>query len=317
MIEVRGLTMRYGRTLAVDDLTFTVKPGLVTGFLGPNGAGKSTTMRAALGLEIPAAGAALVEGRPYASLRRPMHTMGALLDAGAVHGGRTARAHLGCLARSNGIGPRRVAEVLDQVGLEDVADRRIGGFSLGMKQRLGIAAALLGDPAVLMFDEPLNGLDPEGIRWIRDLLRSLAAQGRTVLLSSHLMNELALTADHVVVIGRGRLIADTTTDALAARFQRDVLVRATHPERLAQILRAHGATVTAEHADPPTHDRPGTGGLSVRGLDAAGIGDLALRAGIALRELTPRSASLEEAFMELTEDSVEYGARPVTAEVAR
>lgn len=309
--------MRYGRTLAVDDLTFTVKPGLVTGFLGPNGAGKSTTMRAALGLEIPAAGAALVEGRPYASLRRPMHTMGALLDAGAVHGGRTARAHLGCLARSNGIGPRRVAEVLDQVGLEDVADRRIGGFSLGMKQRLGIAAALLGDPAVLMFDEPLNGLDPEGIRWIRDLLRSLAAQGRTVLLSSHLMNELALTADHVVVIGRGRLIADTTTDALAARFQRDVLVRATHPERLAQILRAHGATVTAEHADPPTHDRPGTGGLSVRGLDAAGIGDLALRAGIALRELTPRSASLEEAFMELTEDSVEYGARPVTAEVAR
>ncbi|MGW4664093.1 ABC transporter ATP-binding protein [Streptosporangium sandarakinum] len=317
MIEVRGLTMRYGRTLAVDDLTFTVKPGLVTGFLGPNGAGKSTTMRAVLGLEIPAAGAALVEGRPYASLRRPMHTMGALLDAGAVHGGRTARAHLGCLARSNGIGPRRVAEVLDQVGLEDVADRRIGGFSLGMKQRLGIAAALLGDPAVLMFDEPLNGLDPEGIRWIRDLLRSLAAQGRTVLLSSHLMNELALTADHVVVIGRGRLIADTTTDALAARFQRDVLVRATHPERLAQILRAHGATVTAEHADPPTHDRPGTGGLSVRGLDAAGIGDLALRAGIALRELTPRSASLEEAFMELTEDSVEYGARPVTAEVAR
>lgn len=309
--------MRYGRTLAVDDLTFTVKPGLVTGFLGPNGAGKSTTMRAVLGLEIPAAGAALVEGRPYASLRRPMHTMGALLDAGAVHGGRTARAHLGCLARSNGIGPRRVAEVLDQVGLEDVADRRIGGFSLGMKQRLGIAAALLVDPAVLMFDEPLNGLDPEGIRWIRDLLRSLAAQGRTVLLSSHLMNELALTADRVVVIGRGRLIADTTTDALAARFQRDVLVRATHPERLAQILRAHGATVTAEHADPPTHDRPGTGGLSVRGLDAAGIGDLALRAGIALRELTPRSASLEEAFMELTEDSVEYGARPVTAEVAR
>ncbi|GAA3263126.1 ABC transporter ATP-binding protein [Nonomuraea helvata] len=317
MIEVRGLTMRYGGTLAVDDLTFTVKPGLVTGFLGPNGAGKSTTMRAVLGLEIPAAGAALVDGRPYASLRRPMHTMGALLDAGAVHGGRTARAHLGCLARSNGIGPRRVAAVLDQVGLEDVADRRISGFSLGMKQRLGIAAALLGDPPVLMFDEPLNGLDPEGIRWIRDLLRSLAAQDRTVLLSSHLMNELALTADHVVVIGRGRLISDTTTDALAERFQRDVLVRATRSERLAEILRAHGATVTAEHVDPTTPDRPGDGGLSVRGLDAAGIGDLALRAGIALRELTPRSASLEEAFMELTADSVEYGSRPATAEVAR
>ncbi|MEV4112124.1 ATP-binding cassette domain-containing protein [Nonomuraea sp. NPDC049695] len=321
MIEVRGLTMRYGRTLAVDDLTFTVKPGLVTGFLGPNGAGKSTTMRAVLGLEIPAAGAALVDGRPYASLRRPMHTMGALLDAGAVHGGRTAQAHLGCLARSNGIGPRRVAAVLDQVGLEEVANRRIGGFSLGMKQRLGIAAALLGDPAVLMFDEPLNGLDPEGIRWIRDLLRSLAAEDRTVLLSSHLMNELALTADHVVVIGRGRLISDTTTDALAARFQRDVLVRATRPERLVEILREHGATVTAEHADPTTPDRPAPDrpeeGLSVRGMDAAGIGDLALRAGIALRELTPRSASLEEAFMELTADSVEYGTRPATAEVAR
>ncbi|MER6947596.1 ATP-binding cassette domain-containing protein [Nonomuraea sp. NPDC000554] len=327
MIEVRGLSMRYGRTLAVNDLTFTVQPGLVTGFLGPNGAGKSTTMRAVLGLEIPAAGEALVDGRAYASLRRPMRTMGALLDAGAVHGGRTARAHLGCLARSNGIGPRRVATVLDQVGLADVSERRIGGFSLGMKQRLGIAAALLGDPAVLMFDEPLNGLDPEGIRWIRCLLRSLAAEGRTVLLSSHLMNELALTADHVVVIGRGRLIADTTTDALAARFQRDVLVRAARPERLTEILRAHGATVTTEDADPPPSAATGTGnssvpagigGLSVRGMDAAGIGELALRAGIALRELTPRSASLEEAFMELTEDSLEYGTRLVTAtEAAR
>ncbi|GAA2901150.1 ABC transporter ATP-binding protein [Nonomuraea rubra] len=314
MIEVRGLTMRYGRTVAVDDLTFTVKPGLVTGFLGPNGAGKSTTMRAVLGLESPDAGETLVDGRPYASLRRPMLTMGALLDAGAVHGGRTARAHLGCLARSNGIGPRRVAAVLGQAGLTEVAGRRVGGFSLGMKQRLGIAAALLGDPAVLMFDEPLNGLDPEGIRWIRDLLRSLAAEGRTVLLSSHLMNELALTADHVVVIGRGRLIADTTTDALAGRFRRDVLVRATDPDRLAHLLRTHGATVTTEDPGPPGRAVPGEqGALLVRGVDAAGIGDLALRAGIALRELTPRSASLEEAFMELTEDSVEYGARrPVT-----
>ncbi|MEV1002278.1 ATP-binding cassette domain-containing protein [Nonomuraea sp. NPDC050202] len=333
MIEVRGLTMRYGGTVAVDDLTFTVKPGLVTGFLGPNGAGKSTTMRAVLGLEIPDAGETLVDGRPYASLRRPMLTMGALLDAGAVHGGRTARAHLGCLARSNGIGPRRVAAVLGQAGLAEVADRRIGGFSLGMKQRLGIAAALLGDPAVLMFDEPLNGLDPEGIRWIRDLLRSLAAEGRTVLLSSHLMNELALTADHVVVIGRGRLIADTTTDALAGRFRRDVLVRAADPDRLAQLLRARGATVTTEEpARPVTTEDPGRpvtteeprradagagGVLLVRGADAAAIGDLALRAGIALRELTPRSASLEEAFMELTEDSVEYGARRPVTEAAR
>ncbi|GAA3654670.1 ATP-binding cassette domain-containing protein [Nonomuraea antimicrobica] len=309
MIEVKGLSMRYGRTLAVDDLTFTVKPGLVTGFLGPNGAGKSTTMRVVLGLEIPTAGEALVDGRPYASLRRPMRTMGALLDAGAVHGGRTARDHLGCLARSNGIGSKRVAVVLDQVGLTDVAGRRIGGFSLGMKQRLGIAGALLGDPAALMFDEPLNGLDPEGIRWIRDLLGSLAAEGRTVLLSSHLMNELALPADHVVVIGRGRLIADTTTDALAARFQRDVLVRTARPDRLTQTLRAHGASVTA--------DAPAPGGLTVRGMDAIEIGELALRAGIALRELTPRSASLEEAFMELTEDSVQYGARPaITATVS-
>ncbi|WP_049565494.1 ABC transporter ATP-binding protein [Nonomuraea sp. SBT364] len=308
MIDVRGLTMRYGRTVAVDELTFTVRPGLVTGFLGPNGAGKSTTMRAVLGLELPDAGEALVDGRPYVSLRRPMHTMGTLLDAGAVHGGRTARDHLGCLARSNGIGPARVAEVLGQVGLADVAGRRIGGFSLGMKQRLGVAAALLGDPAVLMFDEPLNGLDPEGIRWIRDLLRELAAEGRTVLLSSHLMNELALTADHVVVIGRGRLIADTTTGELAGRFRRDVLVRAERPERLAEVLRAHGATVTCADAAGD--------GLSVRGVDAAEIGALALRAGVALRELTSRSASLEEAFMELTEDSVEYGARPVT-EAAR
>ncbi|MFB4287390.1 ABC transporter ATP-binding protein [Nonomuraea sp. ATR24] len=313
MIDVRGLTMRYGRTVAVDGLTFSVRPGLVTGFLGPNGAGKSTTMRAVLGLEVPAGGEALVDGRPYASLRRPMRTMGALLDAGAVHGGRTARDHLRCLARSNGIGAGRVDEVLGQVGLTDVAGRRIGGFSLGMKQRLGIAAALLGDPAVLMFDEPLNGLDPEGIRWIRDLLRALAAEGRTVLLSSHLMNELALTADHVVVIGRGKLIADTAIGELAGRFRRDVLVRAADPERLAGVLRAHGATVTPEEAPPgPPVRGLSVRGLSVRGLDAEVIGELALGAGVALGELTPRGASLEEAFMELTEDSVEYGARTGT-----
>ncbi|WP_433515759.1 ABC transporter ATP-binding protein [Nonomuraea sp. CA-143628] len=298
MIEVNELTMRYGDKVAVDDLTFSVKPGLVTGFLGPNGAGKSTTMRAVLGLEMPSAGKALVNGRPYASIRRPMKSMGALLDAGAVHGGRSAYAHLACLARSNGIGRTRVSAVLDQVGLMDVAGKRISGFSLGMRQRLGIGTALLGDPGVLMLDEPLNGLDPEGIRWLRDLLRSLAAEGRTVLVSSHLMNEMALTADHVIVIGRGRLIADTAMNALAGHFQGDVLVRTPHPERLAAIMRTRGATVVAED----------DGALSVRDLDAAEIGLLALSGGIALAELSPRGASLEEAFMRLTEDSTEYKA---------
>ncbi|MEU6713810.1 ATP-binding cassette domain-containing protein [Nonomuraea sp. NPDC046802] len=258
--------------------------------------GKSTTMRAVLGLEVPNAGKALVNGRPYASMPRPMRSMGALLDAGAVHGGRSAYAHLACLARSNRIGRDRVADVLDQVGLSDVAGKRIGGFSLGMRQRLGIGVALLGDPGVLMLDEPLNGLDPEGIRWLRDLLRSLAAEGRTVLLSSHLMNELALTADHVIVIGRGRLIADTAMGELAGNFQRDVLVRTPYPERLAGLLRAQGATVVSED----------DGALSVRGLDAAEIGVVALDGRIALAELAPRAASLEEAFMRLTEDSTEY-----------
>ncbi|SFJ18574.1 ABC-2 type transport system ATP-binding protein [Streptosporangium canum] len=297
MIEVTGLTMRYGDALAVDDLTFAVRPGLVTGFLGPNGAGKSTTMRVILGLETPGTGTALVGGRPYGSLKEPMREVGALLDAGAVHGGRSAAAHLWCLARSNGIGRGRVGEVLEQVGLAEVADRRIAGFSLGMRQRLGIAAALLGDPDVLMFDEPVNGLDPEGIRWIRELMRLLAGEGRTVLVSSHLMGEMALTADHVVVIGRGRLIADTTMPELVERFQRGVLVRAADQRTLADVLRAGGASVGEED-----------GGLSVSGLDAARIGELALSRGIALRELTPRSASLEEAFMELTGESVEFGA---------
>ncbi|MEU7864101.1 ATP-binding cassette domain-containing protein [Nonomuraea sp. NPDC049141] len=287
MIEVNELTMRYGDKVAVDDLTFTVKPGLVTGFLGPNGAGKSTTMRVVLGLEVPSAGKALVNGRPYASIPRPMRSMGALLDAGAVHGGRSAYAHLACLARSNGIGPARVSAVLDQVGLSDVAGKRISGFLLGMRQRLGIGAALLGDPGVLMLDEPLNGLDPEGIRWLRDLLRSLAREGRTVLLSSHLMNEMALSADHVIVIGQGRLIADTAMNALAEHVKGDVLVRTPHPEQLTAVMRAHGATVVAED----------DGALSVRDLDAARIGVLALSAGIALTELAPRGASLEEALV--------------------
>ncbi|MCA2227906.1 ATP-binding cassette domain-containing protein [Nonomuraea aurantiaca] len=297
MIEVTALTMRYGDALAVDDLSFAVKPGVVTGFLGPNGAGKSTTMRVILGLEAPDSGSALVGGRPYGSLKKPMLEVGALLDAGAVHGGRSAAAHLWCLARSNGIGRGRVGEVLELVGLADVADRRIAGFSLGMRQRLGIAAALLGDPGVLMFDEPVNGLDPEGIRWIRELMRLLADEGRTVLVSSHLMGEMALTADHVVVIGRGRLIVDTPMPDLVERFQRGVLVRAAAPRALADVLRASGASVREED-----------GGLSVTGLDAARIGELALGRGIALRELTPRSASLEEAFMELTEESVQFGA---------
>ncbi|MER7505489.1 ATP-binding cassette domain-containing protein [Nonomuraea pusilla] len=218
MIELRRLTKRYGGALAVDDLSFTVEPGHVTGFLGPNGAGKSTSMRLVLGLDAPSSGEALVNGRRYVSLRRPMREVGALLDAGAVHGGRSAYNHLLCLARTNGIGPLRVAEVLEQVGLSGVARKRVGTFSLGMKQRLGIAAALLGDPGVLMFDEPVNGLDPDGVRWIRDLMRTLAHEGRTVLLSSHLMSEMALTADRIVVIGRGRLIAEATVQELTARY---------------------------------------------------------------------------------------------------
>jgi len=275
MIEVCELTKRYGSAVAVDGLSFTVHPGRVTGFLGPNGAGKSTTMRVILGLDAPTAGRATVNGRPYQQLTRPLHQAGALLDAGAVHGGRTARNHLLAIAASNGIGARRVAEVLDAVGLDSVAAKRVRGFSLGMKQRLGIAAALLGDPSVLMFDEPVNGLDPEGIHWIRGLLKSLAAEGRTVFVSSHLMSEMALTADHLIVIGRGRLVADA-----------------------AGLLAARGAEVTAEP----------DGGLAVTGLDAATIGDLAREHGISVHELTPRHASLEEAYMELTRDSVDYRA---------
>ena len=296
MIEVRELTKRFGRTTAVDGLTFTVKPGHVTGFLGPNGAGKSTTMRAVLGLDRPTSGAALVNGLDYRTIRRPMRHVGALLDAGAVHGGRSAFGHLRCLARSNGIGAGRVSAVLEQVGLAGVARKRIKGFSLGMRQRLGIAAALLGDPGVLLFDEPVNGLDPEGIRWIRELMRSLAAEGRTVLISSHLMSEMALTADLVVVIGRGRLIAETSVEALSQQFSRDVLVRGPSRGELARALVAAGATVLEEP----------DGGLSVTGISPARIADIALERRIPVHELTPRSASLEEAYMRLTEDSVEY-----------
>lgn len=307
MIETSHLTKRYGGTTAVDDLTFQVRPGLVTGFLGPNGAGKSTTMRLILGLDAPTSGSARVDGRRYTDLPAPMRHVGVLLDARAVYGGRTAHQHLLCLAQSNGIARSRVAEVLGLAGLESAANRRVGGFSLGMSQRLGIAAALLGDPAVLMFDEPVNGLDPEGIIWIRSLMRRLAAEGRTILVSSHLMSEMALTADHLVIIGRGRLVADTSVDAfLQAHAVRGVLVRAERADELTRLLTGAGATV-----------REGTeGALIVTGMDSTAIGKLATGEAIPLTELTPQRTSLEEAFMSLTRDSAEFSS--VSApEVAR
>jgi ABC-2 type transport system ATP-binding protein len=296
VIEVRDLSKHFGSTVAVDHLSFSVRPGMVTGFLGPNGSGKSTTMRMILGLDRPSKGATTVNGRPYGAIRRPLHEVGALLDAKAMHGGRSAYNHLLCVAQSNGISRRRVGECLDLVGLDTVGRKRARTYSLGMGQRLGIATALLGDPQVLMFDEPINGLDPEGILWIRTLLRSLAAQGRTVFVSSHLMSEMALTADHLVVIGRGRLIADSsTTDLIARSSQGYVHVRTPDVEGLARRLRIAGAVVDTA-ADT----------LRVTGLDCAAIGELAALDHIVLHELTPRSASLEEAFMELTRDSVDY-----------
>ncbi len=299
MIETRGLSKRFGATVAVNQLSFTVQPGMVTGFLGPNGAGKTTAMRLILGLDYPSAGAVSINGRPYQQLASPMREVGALLDARAVHGGRSARNHLRCLAQTNDIPERRVDEVLGLVGLSEVARKRSRGFSLGMSQRLGIAAALLGDPAIVMFDEPVNGLDPEGILWIRTLMRSLAAEGRTVFVSSHLMSEMESTADHLIVIGRGRLIADCSMAEFIARGTgQAVLVRTPQPDALARAATAAGGTVT----------QPGGGDLEVRGLPEARIGDLALASGIALHHLAPARASLEEAFMELTADSVEYQA---------
>ncbi|MEV7013987.1 ATP-binding cassette domain-containing protein [Streptosporangium sp. NPDC051022] len=298
MIEFRELTKRYGATTAVDGLSFQARPGLVTGFLGPNGAGKSTSMRVLLGLDAPTSGEALVNGRRYTTIRHPMREVGALLDAGAAHGGRSAFDHLRCLARSNRIGTRRVTEVLEQVGLAGVARKKVGGFSLGMRQRLGIALALLGDPGVLLFDEPVNGLDPEGVRWIRHLMRALAAEGRTVLLSSHLMSEMALTADRLVIVVRGRVIAETSVEELAGRFDRGVLVRSPRAAELAAVLTEAGATVLAEP----------DGALAVRGLEVAEIGDLAAGHGLAVHEVRPRTASLEEAYMELTGDGSEYRA---------
>ena len=299
MIEVDRLTKRFGPVTAVDELSFTVRPGHVTGFLGPNGAGKTTTMRLILGLDAPTSGTARVNRKRYAELIRPLHQVGALLDATALHGGRTARAHVASIAQSNGIGRSRVTEVLRLTGLEAVAGRRVGGFSLGMKQRLGIAVALLGDPAVLMFDEPVNGLDTEGIAWIRHFFKALAADGRTVLVSSHLMSEMSQTADHLIVIGRGRLLADVPTATLIeSSARRDVQVRSPRAGELAGLMAARGATVTRED----------DGGLAVTGLDAPVIGDLAAEHGIAVHALIPRSASLEEAYLDLTGESVEYRA---------
>ncbi|MDT6987500.1 ABC transporter ATP-binding protein [Streptomyces lusitanus] len=299
MIEAKNLTKRYGDKTVVDDLSFTVEPGRVTGFLGPNGAGKSTTMRLLLGLDRPDAGEATVNGVPYRELDRPLSVVGALLEARAVHTGRSAFNHLLCLAQTQGIGRRRVEEVVEQVGLASVAHKRAGGFSLGMGQRLGIAAALLGDPAALVLDEPVNGLDPEGILWIRNLMKSLAAEGRAVFVSSHLMNEMAVTADHLVVIGRGRLVADCSTEEFIERStERSVLIRTPDGTQLAGLLRREGATVT----------RTGEGDLDVTGIEAPRIAELAAADGLVLHELTSRRGSLEEAFMELTRDAVEYDA---------
>jgi ABC-2 type transport system ATP-binding protein len=303
MIEARDLTKRYGGKLAVDHLSFTVQPGTVTGFLGPNGAGKSTTMRLVLGLDRPNEGTATINGRPYRELAQPLRMVGALLEAKSVHTGRSAYNHLLFLAQTQGLPRRRVDEVLHLVGLQDVRRKRAGGFSLGMSQRLGIAAALLGDPRVLLLDEPVNGLDPEGVLWIRNLIKQLAGEGRTVFVSSHLMNEMAVTADHLIVIGRGQLIAASSTQEFIERnSEKSVRVRSPDAARLASLIAAAGGKAT-----PGEQEHGGAGELRVTGLPAPRIGELAASAAIVLHELTPQLASLEEAFMELTADSVEFG----------
>jgi ABC-2 type transport system ATP-binding protein len=299
MIEAIGLSKRYGTTLAVDDLSFTVPAGQVTGFLGPNGAGKSTTMRLILGLDAPTAGSVTVNGRPYAGYRRPLLEVGALLEARAAHGGRSAYNHLRCLALSNGISRSRARQVLDQVGLRTVAGKRAGGFSLGMGQRLGIAAALLGDPKVLVFDEPVNGLDPEGVLWIRTLLKSLAAEGRTVFISSHLMSEMALTADRLIIIGRGRLIAETTMeDLLQGASGNHLRVRSPEAGQLARLLAAQGADVV----------RQGDDTLRITEATSDAVGEIARSNGLTLTELSAHQMSLEERYMELTSGSADYRA---------
>jgi len=301
MIEARGLTKKYGETTAVDDLTFTVEAGRVTGFLGPNGAGKSTTMRMILGLDAPTSGSVTVNGKPYAAHRRPLHEVGALLEARAVHTGRSARNHLLAMAATTGIGRVRVDEVIDLVGLDGVAGRRAGAFSLGMGQRLGIAAALLADPQTLILDEPVNGLDPDGVRWIRHLLTGLAAEGRTVFLSSHLMSEMAQTADHVIVVGGGRLLRDKPMSEFIADAATDVVrVRSPQAGELAGLLQRTAVV------------RPVAGGLEIEGLSSDEIGIAAAGAGITLLELSTQGASLEEAYMALTEDAVTYHAGSTT-----
>ncbi|ONK11141.1 ATP-binding cassette domain-containing protein [Streptomyces sp. MP131-18] len=300
MIELSELTKRYGGKTAVEGLTFAVRPGVVTGFLGPNGAGKSTTMRMILGLDRPTSGDVRIDGKRYDQLPEPLTYIGALLEARSVHPGRTAYHHLLCLAQSNGVPERRIGEVLDLVGLSGVARKRPKGFSLGMGQRLGIASALLGDPRILMFDEPVNGLDPEGIHWIRNLMKQLASDGRTVFVSSHLMSEMALTADHLVVIGQGRLLADTSMARFIEENSRPyVQVRSSDPERLRVSLADAGLRPV------PQPD----GGFEVEGVPAARVGEIAAANGLVLHELSRRQASLEEAFMRLTHGSVEYQAR--------
>jgi ABC-2 type transport system ATP-binding protein len=310
MIEVQGLTKRYGEKVAVDRLTFGIEPGKVTGFLGPNGAGKTTTMRCILGLDYPDKGTIVINGKTFRDYAYPMREVGALLDAKAVHGGRSAYNHLLCLAQTNNLPRRRVGEVLELVGLGEVAKKRSKGFSLGMSQRLGIAATLLGDPKMVMFDEPVNGLDPEGILWIRNLMKALAAEGRTVFVSSHLMSEMEHTADHLIVIGRGKLIADCTMKEFVARASgAAVRVRTPSADQFVRAVSAQGATAGIDD----------DGSIEVRGMSAEQVGDLAFDGGIRLHELTMVRASLEEAFMELTADSVEYHAdtpgRPASATV--
>jgi ABC-2 type transport system ATP-binding protein len=300
MIDAQHISKRYGERLAVDDLTFTVQPGVVTGFLGPNGAGKSTTMRMILGLDAPSSGTVTVNGKAYNQLAAPLHEIGAMLEARAIHTGRSAYNHLLAMAQTHAIPRRRIDEVIDMVGLQSVARKRAGGFSLGMGQRLGIASALLGDPTTVILDEPANGLDPEGILWIRTLLKRLAAEGRTVFLSSHLMSEIALTAEHVIVVGRGKLIADTSVADIVAQASEHAAVRVRTPEaaRLRTGLVAEGATVTSTERDV----------LEVQGLESERIGEIASGQRVVLHELTPQKASLEDAYMALTGDSVEYRA---------
>jgi len=297
MINAEGLTKRYGAKAAVNDIDFTVQPGRVTGFLGPNGAGKSTTMRMIVGLDSPTAGFVTVNGAPYASHKAPLREVGALLDAKAVHTGRSAYNHLLAMGATHGIGKSRVREVIGMTGLESVASKRVGGFSLGMGQRLGIAAALLGDPATLILDEPVNGLDPEGVLWVRNLVQQLAHEGRTVFLSSHLMSEMAVTADHLIVLGRGRIIADAPMATILARASgASVTLKSPQASQLAQLLAGPDVSITSTERDS----------LTISGVSAPQVGETAARAGIALHELTPGNASLEEAYMELTKDDVEY-----------